>query len=96
MVQNRSEPFGTGLKAEPNPWNQYILVQSGSVTFVVWFWFEPVPNRTMATLSTSWPKASTQTGLLYGIDWYWVGGCDVNEHDLIWVVCHVNRVQVGG
>ena len=50
MVQNRSEPFGTGLKAEPNPWNQCILVQSGSVTFVVWFQFELVLNQTMATL----------------------------------------------
>ena len=50
MVQNRSEPFGTGLKAELNPWNQCILVRSGSVTFVVWFRFETVPNRTVATL----------------------------------------------
>ena len=53
MVQNRSEPFGTGLKAELNPWNQCILVRSGLVTFVVWFWFEPVPNRTVATLQLS-------------------------------------------
>ena len=50
MVQNRSEPFGTGLKAEPNPWNQCILVRSGSVTLVVWFRFELVLNRTVATL----------------------------------------------
>ena len=50
MVQNRSELFGTGLKAEPNPWNQCILVRSGSVTFVVWFRFELVPNQTVATL----------------------------------------------
>ena len=41
MVQNHSEPFGTGLKAEPNPWNQYILVWSSLVTSVVWFWTKP-------------------------------------------------------
>ena len=46
MVQNRSEP---------NPWNQCILVWSGSVTFVVWFRFEPVPNWTVATLVSTFP-----------------------------------------
>ena len=59
MVQNRSQPFGTGLKAEPNSWNQFILVQSGLVTFVVWFQFEPVPNRTVATLER-WLKEVEQ------------------------------------
>ena len=50
MVQNHSEPFGTGLRAELNPWNQCILVRSGLVTVVVWFQFEPVLNQTVATL----------------------------------------------
>ena len=35
-------------------------------------------------------------GSLYGIDRYWVNRCDVNKHDLICVVYHVERVQVGG
>ena len=40
--------------SEPNSWNQCILVWSGLVTFVVQFWFETVPNQTMATPSPLW------------------------------------------
>ena len=50
----------------------------------------------------SWPQVGQNpllehlVGSAYRIDWCLVSLCDVNEHDFICVVCHVQRVLVGG
>ena len=43
-----------------------------------------------------WPKASTQTRSPYGIDCNRVDGCDIDKCNLVWVICHVESVRIGG